>query len=78
MICELRGPTNQKIIRHHLSYQPEKVIHMCRTCHAKIHLGPMTLLYPSDIVLLSREQLEEKNDGRTSSMSYKSLAEREI
>ena len=30
--------TKQKVIRHHISYNPEIMIYLCRNCHSKIHI----------------------------------------
>jgi len=26
-----------KIVKHHISYTPEKIIYLCRSCHSKLH-----------------------------------------
>ncbi len=35
-ICELCGIKDSQI-KHHITYNPEKIIHVCRSCHGKIH-----------------------------------------
>lgn len=35
-LCALCGAT-KNIIHHHISYKPEKIMFVCRSCHLKIH-----------------------------------------
>ena len=36
MICKICG-INDRIIRHHISYNPEITISLCNYCHPKLH-----------------------------------------
>jgi len=37
--CELCGATN-KLVNHHISYVPERILVVCTSCHAKLHYYP--------------------------------------
>ena len=36
--CFKCGTTSGKIITHHVSYNPEKIVDCCQSCHVKIHI----------------------------------------
>jgi len=40
--CSVCGST-ERVIRHHTSYSPERLIHLCRSCHNKIHAGSLDI-----------------------------------
>ena len=52
MKCAICG-TEESIINHHTSYDPEETVPLCRSCHMKLHNGSIksdipapTLPYP--------------------------------
>lgn len=38
-VCELCGKPHKGLIRHHVQYEPERVLFVCQSCHLKIHRG---------------------------------------
>jgi len=38
MICEVCGEDVWNFARHHISYEPEITMIVCKSCHRKIHL----------------------------------------
>lgn len=37
MSCELCGNKESGVVRHHVTYNPEVIIKLCRSCHGKVH-----------------------------------------
>ena len=37
ILCRLCGKGDEKIVRHHISYNPSETIKVCRSCHGIIH-----------------------------------------
>jgi len=35
-LCELYGIKDARV-EHHITYNPEKIIRLCRSCHGKVH-----------------------------------------
>jgi len=40
--CSICGSV-RNIVRHHVSYEPEKTVFLCSGCHRKVHAGKLTL-----------------------------------
>ena len=53
--CVCCGETTLAIVKHHISYYPEKVIEICANCHAIIHNPPAT---PKDFERLPKRLRE--------------------
>jgi len=47
MKCEICG-SRENLIVHHISYEKNKTIRVCRNCHGKIHRNKKHQFHPSD------------------------------
>jgi len=45
IICE----SNKNVISHHISYDENETVPMCRSCHGKVHNNPDSPYYPVDL-----------------------------
>lgn len=37
--CVICGST-ENLVHHHISYNPEEIVFLCRSCHGKVHASP--------------------------------------
>lgn len=44
-----RDGTEPRLVEHHISYEYEKTIMLCDSCHAHVHADPTHLLHPVDV-----------------------------
>jgi hypothetical protein len=57
--------TEQRLVTHHITYEPEKTIEVCDRCHQLIHNGEFPELEPS-----LRQQWEAERPIRKSDYDY--------
>jgi len=79
--CDLCGDT-ENVDGHHISYEPEEVVDLCRSCHQKVHADEEHKYHPDDsasttsieITTDQRDALQDrKQHGRE---SYKAVLDR--
>jgi len=47
--CALCG--SKDVIKHHVSYQPERIVWLCRSCHRKVHNPKRKIIIPHEAVV---------------------------
>lgn len=79
LICEVCG-TRDKLVRHHISYQPEIIQILCRRCHRVIH-GKTHPLRPKDmpvVIQVSRRIWDYLQTHRRPSESLNEVLEESL
>ena len=79
--CVECGSSNN-IDQHHVSYEPEELVPLCRSCHGKVHHDPEHELHPDDrpsntVIEITTEQKKELDEMKLAPReSYKSVLDR--
>lgn len=64
MNCVFCGST-KNVIKHHASYEPEIIQHLCRSCHRREHMKKPELKSPISTICVSEQTLDRiKQQGR--------------
>ena len=74
--------SSKNIDQHHVSYEPEELVPLCRSCHGKVHHDPEHELHPDDrpsntVIEITTEQKKELDEMKLAPReSYKSVLDR--
>ena len=74
--------SSKNIDQHHVSYEPEELVPLCRSCHGKVHHDPEHELHPDDrpsntVIEITTEQKKKLDEMKLAPReSYKSVVDR--